>query len=73
MVYYQLDYKKELDEVCNTTLKLNWDKLKLVNENGLRTTLLHRCRNTVVGNATNGVESQEDIMLKTKKGPLKQR
>ena len=30
-----IDYK-ELDEVCNTTLKLNWDKLpKLVNENGL--------------------------------------
>jgi len=72
-------YKKELDEICNTKLKLNWDKLrKLVEEKGLRNSTLSAQMpsesSSVVGNATNGVEPPRGYLSvkKSKKGPLKQ-
>jgi len=72
-------YKKELDEICATTLKLNWDKLReLVKQNGLRNSTLSAQMpsesSSVVGNATNGVEPPRGYLSvkKSKKGPLKQ-
>lgn len=72
-------YKKELDEVCNTKLKLNWEKLrKEVTENGMRHSTLSAQMpsesSSVVSNSTNGIEPPRAYLSikKSKKGPLKQ-
>ena len=72
-------YKKELDEVINTTLKYDWEDLrKDIAEHGLRNSTLSAQMpsesSSVVSNATNGVEPPRDFLSvkKSKKGPLKQ-
>jgi ribonucleoside-diphosphate reductase alpha chain len=72
-------YKKELDEVCNTKLKLNWEELrKEVTENGMRHSTLSAQMpsesSSVVSNSTNGIEPPRAYLSikKSKKGPLKQ-
>ena len=72
-------YKKELDEVCNSKLKLNWEKLrKEVVANGMRHSTLSAQMpsesSSVVSNSTNGIEPPRAYLSikKSKKGPLKQ-
>ena len=72
-------YKKDLDDVCNTTLKLNWEKLKKqVKQFGMRNSTLSAQMpsesSSVVSNATNGIEPPRGFLSvkKSKKGPLKQ-
>jgi len=72
-------YKKELDELCNTKLKLDWKSLrKQVAETGLRNSTLSAQMpsesSSVVSNATNGIEPPRGYLSvkKSKKGPLKQ-
>ena len=72
-------YKNELDEVCKTKLKLNWEKLrKQVKEHGMRNSTLSAQMpsesSSVVSNATNGIEPPRGFLSvkKSKKGPLKQ-
>ena len=72
-------YKKEVDEVCNTKLKFNWEKLrKEVTENGMRHSTLSAQMpsesSSVVSNSTNGIEPPRAYLSikKSKKGPLKQ-
>src|SRR6056300_1603238 len=72
-------YKKELDEVCNSKLKLNWEKLrKEVVASGMRHSTLSAQMpsesSSVVSNSTNGIEPPRAYLSikKSKKGPLKQ-
>ena len=72
-------YKKDVDEIVGTKLKLNWEKLrKEVVEHGMRHSTLSAQMpsesSSVVGNATNGIEPPRDYLSvkKSKKGPLKQ-
>ena len=72
-------YKADLDEICNTTLKLNWEKLrKQVKQFGMRNSTLSAQMpsesSSVVSNATNGIEPPRGYLSvkKSKKGPLKQ-
>ncbi len=72
-------YKKDLDEVCNAKLKLNWEKLrKQVIEHGMRHSTLSAQMpsesSSVVSNSTNGIEPPRAYLSikKSKKGPLKQ-
>ena len=72
-------YKNDLDEVCKTKLKLNWEKLrKQVKEHGMRNSTLSAQMpsesSSVVSNATNGIEPPRGFLSvkKSKKGPLKQ-
>ena len=72
-------YKKDLDGVCNTQLKLNWEKLrKEVKQNGMRHSTLSAQMpsesSSVVSNSTNGIEPPRAYLSikKSKKGPLKQ-
>ena len=72
-------YKKDLDGVCNTKLKLNWEKLrKEVKQNGMRHSTLSAQMpsesSSVVSNSTNGIEPPRAYLSikKSKKGPLKQ-
>jgi ribonucleoside-diphosphate reductase alpha chain len=72
-------YKEDLDEICNTKLKLNWEKLrKQVKQFGMRNSTLSAQMpsesSSVVSNATNGIEPPRGFLSvkKSKKGPLKQ-
>jgi len=72
-------YKKEVDEIVNRKLSLNWEKLrKDIVEHGLRHSTLSAQMpsesSSVVSNATNGIEPPRDYLSvkKSKKGPLKQ-
>ena len=72
-------YKKDLDEVCNTKLNLDWEKLrKQISETGMRHSTLSAQMpsesSSVVSNSTNGIEPPRAYLSikKSKKGPLKQ-
>jgi ribonucleoside-diphosphate reductase alpha chain len=72
-------YKKDLDAVCNITLKYDWDHLrKNIREHGLRHSTLSAQMpsesSSIVSNATNGIEPPRGYLSvkKSKKGPLKQ-
>ena len=72
-------YKKEVDEIVNRKLSLNWEKLrKDIKAIGLRHSTLSAQMpsesSSVVSNATNGIEPPRDYLSvkKSKKGPLKQ-
>ena len=72
-------YKKEVDEIVNRKLSMNWEKLrKEIVEHGLRHSTLSAQMpsesSSVVSNATNGIEPPRDYLSikKSKKGPLKQ-
>ena len=72
-------YKKEVDEIVNRKLSLNWEKLrKDIKATGLRHSTLSAQMpsesSSVVSNATNGIEPPRDYLSvkKSKKGPLKQ-
>ena len=72
-------YKTDLDDLCKTKLKLNWNKLrKQVQEHGMRNSTLSAQMpsesSSVVSNATNGIEPPRGYLSvkKSKKGPLKQ-
>jgi|TARA_R110002074_G_scaffold92185_3_gene201257 ribonucleoside-diphosphate reductase alpha chain len=72
-------YKKELDEVCNITLKYDWETLRsAIVKDGLRHSTLSAQMpsesSSIVSNATNGVEPPRGFLSvkKSKKGPLKQ-
>lgn len=72
-------YKKEVDEICDAELKLDWESLRtIVEEFGLRNSTLTAQMpsesSSVVCNATNGVEPPRDYLSikKSKKGTLKQ-
>ena len=72
-------YKKDLDEVCNITLKYDWDNLRRdIKKHGLRHSTLSAQMpsesSSIVSNATNGIEPPRGYLSikKSKKGPLKQ-
>ena len=72
-------YKKEVDEITNRKLSLDWESLrKDITEHGLRHSTLSAQMpsesSSVVSNATNGIEPPRDFLSvkKTKQGPLKQ-
>ena len=72
-------YKKDLDEVCNITLKYDWDDLRRsIQTHGLRHSTLSAQMpsesSSIVSNATNGIEPPRGYLSikKSKKGPLKQ-
>ena len=72
-------YKKEVDEIINRKLSLDWESLrKDITEHGLRHSTLSAQMpsesSSVVSNATNGIEPPRDYLSvkKSKKGPLKQ-
>ena len=72
-------YKKDVDRVCDTPLKLDWENLRtIVEEFGMRhstlTAQMPSESSSVVCNATNGVEPPRDYLSikKSKKGTLKQ-
>ena len=72
-------YKKDLDEIITSKLKLNWDKLREdIKKDGLRNSTLSAQMpsesSSVVSNETNGVEPPRGYLSvkKSKKGPLKQ-
>jgi ribonucleoside-diphosphate reductase alpha chain len=72
-------YKKDLDEVCNITLKYDWEDLRAyIKEHGLRHSTLSAQMpsesSSIVSNATNGIEPPRGFLSvkKSKKGPLKQ-
>jgi ribonucleoside-diphosphate reductase alpha chain len=72
-------YKTDLNDICKTKLKLNWNKLrKQVQEHGMRNSTLSAQMpsesSSVVSNATNGIEPPRGYLSvkKSKKGPLKQ-
>jgi len=72
-------YKKDLDEVCNITLKYDWEDLRrYIKEHGLRHSTLSAQMpsesSSIVSNATNGIEPPRGYLSvkKSKKGPLKQ-
>ena len=72
-------YKKEIDNVCNEPLKLDWDKLRLlIKENGMRnstlTALMPSETSSQISNATNGIEPPRGLVSvkQSKDGILKQ-
>ena len=72
-------YKKEVDEIVNRKLTLDWESLrKEITEHGLRHSTLSAQMpsesSSVVSNATNGIEPPRDFLSvkKSKQGPLKQ-
>lgn len=72
-------YKKDLDKVCNTELKLNWDDLRgRIKQHGLRnstlTALMPSETSSQIANATNGIEPPRGLVsVKTSKdGVMKQ-
>ena len=72
-------YKKEVDEITNRKLSLDWESLrKDITEHGLRHSTLSAQMpsesSSVVSNATNGIEPPRDFLSvkKSKQGPLKQ-
>jgi len=72
-------YKKDVDELVNRKLKLNWESLrKNILKHGLRHSTLSAQMpsesSSVVSNATNGIEPPRGYLSvkKSKKGPLKQ-
>ena len=72
-------YKKEVDEITNRKLSLDWESLrKYITEHGLRHSTLSAQMpsesSSVVSNATNGIEPPRDFLSvkKSKQGPLKQ-
>jgi len=72
-------YKKEVDEIVNRKLTLDWESLrKEITEHGLRHSTLSAQMpsesSSVVSNATNGIEPPRDYLSvkKSKQGPLKQ-
>ena len=72
-------YKKEVDEIVNRKLTLDWESLrKDIIEHGLRHSTLSAQMpsesSSVVSNATNGIEPPRDFLSvkKSKQGPLKQ-
>ena len=72
-------YKKDVDTIISTKLKMNWEALrKDIVEHGLRHSTLSAQMpsesSSVVGNATNGIEPPRGYLSvkKSKKGPLKQ-
>ena len=72
-------YKKEVDEIINRKLSLDWESLrKDITEHGLRHSTLSAQMpsesSSVVSNATNGIEPPRDFLSvkKSKQGPLKQ-
>ena len=72
-------YKKDLDAVCNITLKYDWATLrKDIRKHGLRHSTLSAQMpsesSSIVSNATNGIEPPRGYLSvkKSKKGPLKQ-
>lgn len=72
-------YKKDLDKVCNTELKLNWDDLRArIKQHGLRnstlTALMPSETSSQIANATNGIEPPRGLVsVKTSKdGVMKQ-
>lgn len=72
-------YKKDIDEVCNITLKYDWDHLREnIRQHGLRHSTLSAQMpsesSSIVSNATNGIEPPRGYLSvkKSKKGPLKQ-
>jgi ribonucleoside-diphosphate reductase alpha chain len=72
-------YKKEVDEIVNRKLSLDWESLrKDITEHGLRHSTLSAQMpsesSSVVSNATNGIEPPRDFLSvkKSKQGPLKQ-
>jgi ribonucleoside-diphosphate reductase alpha chain len=72
-------YKKEVDEIVNRKLTLDWESLrKDITEHGLRHSTLSAQMpsesSSVVSNATNGIEPPRDFLSvkKSKQGPLKQ-
>ena len=72
-------YKKEVDEIVNRKLSLDWESLRNeIKEHGLRHSTLSAQMpsesSSIVSNATNGIEPPRDYLSikKSKKGPLKQ-
>ena len=72
-------YKKEVDSLVDSTLKYDWDSLRVsIQKHGLRHSTLSAQMpsesSSVVSNATNGIEPPRDYLSvkKSKKGPLKQ-
>jgi len=72
-------YKKEVDEIVNRKLTLDWESLrKEITEHGLRHSTLSAQMpsesSSVVSNATNGIEPPRDFLSvkKSKQGPLQQ-
>ena len=72
-------YKKEIDNVCNEPLKLDWDELRLlIKENGMRnstlTALMPSETSSQISNATNGIEPPRGLVSvkQSKDGVLKQ-
>jgi ribonucleoside-diphosphate reductase alpha chain len=72
-------YKRDVDELCNPTLKYDWETLRSeIQASGLRHSTLSAQMpsesSSVVSNATNGIEPPRDYLSvkKSKKGPLKQ-
>jgi len=72
-------YKKDLDKVCNTELKLNWEDLRArIKQHGLRnstlTALMPSETSSQIANATNGIEPPRGLVsVKTSKdGVMKQ-
>lgn len=72
-------YKKDLDKICNTELKLNWDDLRArIKQHGLRnstlTALMPSETSSQIANATNGIEPPRGLVsVKTSKdGVMKQ-
>ena len=72
-------YKKEIDDVCNEPLKLDWDELKkLINKYGMRnstlTALMPSETSSQISNATNGIEPPRGLVSikQSKDGVLKQ-
>ena len=72
-------YKKELDEVCNTPLKLDWEALREeITTHGLRnstlTALMPSETSSQISNATNGIEPPRGYISvkQSKDGILKQ-
>ncbi|MEX0623163.1 class 1a ribonucleoside-diphosphate reductase subunit alpha [Saccharospirillum sp.] len=72
-------YKKDLDKICHTELKLNWDDLRArIKQHGLRnstlTALMPSETSSQIANATNGIEPPRGLVsVKTSKdGVMKQ-
>ena len=72
-------YKKELDDVCNEPLQLDWDELrKMIKEHGMRnstlTALMPSETSSQISNATNGIEPPRGLVSvkQSKDGVLKQ-
>lgn len=72
-------YKKDLDKVCNTELKLDWEALRAdIKRDGLRnstlTALMPSETSSQIANATNGIEPPRGLVsVKTSKdGVMKQ-